>query len=304
MNRILSFLIVIGGLYAIIGTISKVGAEPLDISLSPDIILETASPSASVSTTITLKNNTDTDVTLQPRIVTLDKTTLSLNESPLSYLTISQNGQAVDKELHLRPQESQGITLDITIPANASASEEYRRILFLTSNSNEVKQTTSKISVGLGAMLLLSVQNPASPIPLNVILDTDTVPTLVFNTTDSFKAKIVNKGQTFVTIKPHLKITDTGGKELISTNLPQRVLLPKEPDDLPINLDNVSFGRYTIETTVLVNEKTTLTSKKELYVIPKNILLMGGSAFTLLFLLVLRVQQIKATYKKKLYRKK
>ncbi len=212
--------------YLFIGSIPT-RANELSLSLTPSIITINAIAPANVTSSLSIQNKSDAQITLQ---IQLKPFQAKGENGELEYfkesLEIFKNIQIMDsnipvENITLGPKQKKNLSLNIAIPQHTNISDYYFSIVFTSINSSSSESNSSLNQIGIAANVLLSVgplETPRTSIEefsSNIFFEKGPVP---------FTIRVKNTGSHF--IRPMGKIIiknifgqNIGKLDLVSVNV-------------------------------------------------------------------------------------
>jgi len=259
------------------------------LEIAPPVIYLTASPGQTIKTQIYLRNISSGNliVTGQANDFTASgedgtpKLVLDNNAAPGPYSI--KNWISPPAKLLIIPREIKTMTINMTIPADASPGGHYGVIRF-TATPPELQGTGVSLSASLGALILLTVNGD--------IKDQLSVKEFSVNNGGSAKSffesgplnfveRFENTGNEHEQPTGQVAITDMFGKKIasVNVNVPPKSILPAsirkfdEPLDKSVIGNKRLFGRYHAKMNVTYStEKKVLTASIAFWVIPYRLI--------------------------------
>lgn len=269
-------------------TTATVYASQPNLSLYPPIIEITTIPDTTVTTPITITNNSDSNQTISFDVKMFlpedDDGSMSFVEnnrvSALKQMVkIEKNGDLVNDSFTLRPNEKSELTLTVTVPKEASLgsildSDSYLTALFQTQNNVELSQSGSKVETGLGTHILLSINAPDNSKRSEAILKEFRTHKFFLDQPIDFILRVENKGKHFLKAGGEIRIFDTQGHQIKTIPVSKQNVLAESirnlvGDHQPIPSQGL-FGKYHAQATIDIGEGKILQESITFYVIPEK----------------------------------
>ena len=207
-------------------------ANSLSLSLDPSVIEINALPPSNVSSSLTIQNKSDSQVTLQIRITPFKA---KLENGEFEYLNsqgsfLAQNIQILDggvpvEAITLGPSQQKNLTLNINIPqdsarnarqsvaggTNISPADYYFSILFVSQNTASPASTSSSNRLGIATNVLLSVGQKEIP---DAIIEEFSSDLFYESGPVPFTVRVKNKGIHFIKPKGEILIKNMFGQNI------------------------------------------------------------------------------------------
>ena len=239
--KIFALFAILNTCYLILAT-TPVEASALSLSLDPSVIEINALPPSNVSSSLTIQNKSDNQVTLQIRITPFKA---KLENGALEYLNqqgsfIAKNVQVLDggvpvEGITLGPSQQKNLTLNINIPQDTNISarppatssnqsqanqagvagevgrDYYFSIIFISKSSLNSASNASLNQLGIASNVLLSVGPKETP---NAILEEFSSDLFYESGPVPFTVRVKNKGIHFIKPKGEILIKNMFGQNI------------------------------------------------------------------------------------------
>jgi hypothetical protein len=219
-------------------------ANSLSLSLDPSIIAINALPPTVATSTLSIQNKSDSQITLQIKIrpfkAKLENGELEYLDSQDSFLT--SNIQILDggvpvEGIALGPRQQKNLTLNVNVPQGTSVSDHYFSIVFVSQTTASPTSTSSSNQLGIASNVLLSVG--AKEIPDGVIEEFSTG--LFYESGPvPFTLRLKNKGTHFIKPKGEILIKNMFGQNIGKLDLVSVNILSDSIRAIP-NTSNLDF---------------------------------------------------------------
>lgn len=193
-------------------------AKSLSLSLDPSVIEINALPPSNVSSSLTIQNKSDNQVTLQIRITPFKA---KLENGELEYLNsqgsfLAQNVQILDggvpvEAITLGPSQQKNLTLNINIPQDTSAADYYFSIVFVSQSTSSPISNVSSNQLGIASNILLSIGQKKIP---DAILEEFSSGLFYESGPVPFTVRVKNKGIHFIKPKGEILIKNMFGQNI------------------------------------------------------------------------------------------
>lgn len=148
---------------------STARAASLSLAIDPPILIINAIPPTNATSSISIQNKGDTQITLQ---IQLKPFKAKGENGELTFfkevLPIFSNVQVLDNDtpinsVTLGPKQEKSLSLNINIPQDANISDYYFSIIFTSTDSSQILSNSSANQVGIATNVLLSVGQKELP---------------------------------------------------------------------------------------------------------------------------------------------
>jgi len=227
--------------------ITPANASSLGLSIYPPIFQATIKPGKTITQAFTIQNLSEKEREFTTRVVPFTplgnkgQPLLKPDQKPewLNYFSLANADIALNQPFSIKPNSNRQLILTIAIPLTAPITDHYCTLLITT--SSQEKNLNSLISGSVGAHLLLTINNSASP-PTRLELthfSPDQTPlfkldngTYVFDNLDrlTFSATLKNFGIFLSQTKGFFQITKASQPLVMESLLPFYVLAGSERD--------------------------------------------------------------------------
>jgi hypothetical protein len=168
-SKIFYFLLVFLAFEFLFLNLDKAEGSALSLAIDPPIIVINAVPPTTATSSLTIQNKGDTQITLQ---IELKPFKAKGENGELEYLKetpeIFKNIQILDanvpiKSITLGPKQQKNLNLNIDIPQDANISDYYFSVVFVSIDSAPIKSNTSINQLGIATNVLLTVGAKETP---------------------------------------------------------------------------------------------------------------------------------------------
>ena len=286
------------GLFALAGLFGVWSiATAAGLTIAPAIIEERIDPGQTLSKTITVTNESDSDATYIPAVRDIE--TMTEDGHPVyveegvepSGAELSSWTTFVPERINLAPGQRAEVTMVITIPGDAPNGGFFGTAVFLNEAGVDVggEQPIVDISFEVGSLVALRVGDDVTD---DAIVRSFRSSRRIFGTPDaSFETRIENTGNALIRPIGIIEVSDMFGRRVASTSFNEGAgaILPgvvRQYDSVWVG-QGTHIGRYDALLVVSYGdtEKKTLTATTSFWVIPGKLALIVGGVFVALFLL-------------------
>ena len=233
------FLIVIFNFSFLIFNLDKAEASALSLSVDPSIIEINAIPPTTVTSSLSIRNKSDTQITLQ---IQLKLFKAKEENGELEYsretLEILKNIQILDTDMPvenitLGPKQQKSLNLNINIPQDINISDYYFSIVFVSTNSPPIESNSSINQIGIAANVLLSIGAKKIPkatieeFSSKIFFEKGPVP---------FTIRVKNTGTHFIKPKGEITIKNMFGQNVGKLDLKRVNVLSDSIRAIPNNI--------------------------------------------------------------------
>jgi hypothetical protein len=262
------------------------GGQALEIA--PPVINLTADPGETVTTKISLRDISSTDLLVRGQVNDFvasgeDGTPkILLDEGEANPFSMKSWFEDLPS-LTLKPRQIENLPVTINVPADAAPGGYYAVVRF-TATPPELEDTGVSLSASLGALVLLRINGQAKEgLTIEEFSATkDHKATAIFESSPvPFTVRLKNTGTVHEQPAGQITVTDMFGKKVgtVNVNLPPRNILPQSIRKFEQSLDSSVignkplFGRYTAELKVTYGtNQPPVTKTIDFWVIPYRLI--------------------------------
>lgn len=222
-------------------------AQSLSLAVDPPVITINTIPPTTATATINIQNKGDTQITLQIQLKPFkakgENGELEYSKDSLGIINdirVLDNDVPVES-ITLGPQQQKRLSLSINIPEDASISDHYFSLVFVSTNSSPIESSHSISQIGIATNILLSVgplEIPKATIEefsTNLFFEKGPVPFIV---------RVDNSGNHLVKPKGEIAIKNMFGQNIGRLDLYGVNILSGSIRAIP-NKDSTDFKRPT-----------------------------------------------------------
>lgn len=203
--------------FLLLATASPAGAQALSLAVDPPIITINAIPPTNITSSLSIENKGDEQVTLQIQIKPFTpKGENGELEHTNETLEVFKNIQILDTGLPvnsiiLGPKQQKSLNLSIVVPQDTTISDYYFSVIFVSTDSLPIESDSSKNQIGIATNILLSVGAKEIPkatieeFSSSIFLGSGPVP---------FTVKVRNSGTHFIKPKGTIIIKNMFGQSI------------------------------------------------------------------------------------------